>query len=64
MRVKNDPNGLLDLLTRAEVAKLLRVHETTLSRWAAVGKGPLCVYVAPGVPRYRRADLLSYLKNC
>lgn len=52
-----------ELMTREEVAALLRVHETTLSRWAAEGKGPPCIYVASRVPRYRRADVLAYVET-
>ena len=51
------------LLTRSEAAKLLRVHPSTLSRWAASGEGPRCIWLSGGTPRYLRADLLDFLKG-
>ncbi len=49
------------LLTRSEAAKVLRVHPSTLSRWAAAGVGPRCIWLSHGTPRYRLADLLSFI---
>jgi len=49
------------LLTSAEVAKILRVDRSTLSRWRSEGVGPKVVWLGTSTPRYRRADLLNYL---
>lgn len=49
------------LLTRSEAAKVLRVHPSTLSRWAAAGEGPRCIWLSTGTPRYRLADLLAFI---
>ena len=38
------------LLTRSEAAKVLRVHPSTLSRWAAAGEGPRCIWLSTGTP--------------
>lgn len=52
-----------ELLTRAEVAELLRVSPTTLSRWGRDGLGPPCRWLAPSSPRYLRSEVESYLKD-
>lgn len=52
-----------ELLTRAEVADLLRVSSTTLSRWAREGHGPPCRWLAPSSPRYLRSEVESYLQD-
>lgn len=52
-----------ELLTRREVAALLRVSEASLSRWARVGSGPRCLWLSPTVPRYRREDVLVFLSH-
>lgn len=54
---------LFDVMTRAQVAEILRVHQSTLSRWARLGYGPPCRYLAPNVPRYLRTDVEEYLKG-
>lgn len=53
--------GEVELLTRAEVARMLRVSTPTLSRWAAAGEGPPVVWLAGRVPRYDRAAVVAWL---
>ena len=40
------------LLTTDEVAELLRVNRSTLSRWRSSGLGPRVTWLSPTVPRY------------
>lgn len=54
---------LPELMTRAEVAELLRVSIPTLKRWMNEGVGPQPVYLRPRVPRYRRSDVMAYLSG-
>lgn len=51
-----------DLLTRAEVAELLRVPEATLARWAYIGQGPPYFRVGR-YARYRRGDVDIWLER-
>lgn len=51
------------LLTRREVAALLRVSPTTLSRWAGSGEGPPVVWLSSGVPRYWRGEVMGWLER-
>lgn len=53
----------LDLMTRAEVAQMLRVSRPTLSRWAAAGEGPPVIWLAPSVPRYDKAEVLAWVRS-
>jgi len=58
--------GLVELptlLTSLEVAKMLRVDRTTLSRWRSRGVGPRVTWLAPSIPRYERGDVLAWLKH-
>lgn len=55
--------GIEVLMTRREVAMLLRVSQSSLSRWARDGVGPPCVWLAPTAPRYRRAEVLAWLEQ-
>src|SRR5689334_1497630 len=48
------------LLTRDEVAAILRVRRETLSRWLAQGRGPRAI-VDGRLIRYRRADVERYI---
>jgi excisionase family DNA binding protein len=48
------------LLTRDEVAAILRVRRETLSRWLAQGRGPRAI-VDDRLIRYRRADVERYI---
>ena len=52
-----------ELMTRREVADLLRVSEASLSRWARSGTGPRCLWLSPTVPRYRRDDVVRFLSQ-
>jgi predicted DNA-binding transcriptional regulator AlpA len=56
-----DVTGLAALLTTNEVAELLRVNRSTLSRWRAAGVGPRTVWLSPSTPRYRSADVEDWL---
>ena len=51
------------LMTTAEVAKVLQVNRSTLSRWRAAGIGPRVVWLSPSMPRYRRADVVEWLRR-
>ena len=51
------------LMTSAEVAKVLQVNRSTLSRWRAAGIGPRVVWLSPSMPRYRRADVADWLRR-
>lgn len=51
------------LLTTAEVARILRVDRTTLSRWRTRGVGPRVTWLSPSVPRYQGRDVLSWLEK-
>jgi hypothetical protein len=51
------------LLSKDEVAAMLRVHRNTLTRWGRRGFGPP-VHVLPGGGcRYRRDELLEWLRG-
>lgn len=54
---------LPELMTRREVAGLLRVSQACLCRWARAGDGPRCLWLSPTVPRYRREDVLAFLEG-
>jgi predicted DNA-binding transcriptional regulator AlpA len=56
-----DVSGLAALLTTNEVAELLRVNRSTLSRWRSAGVGPRPIWLSPSTPRYRRADVEDWL---
>lgn len=51
------------LMTRAEVAEILRVSSASLSNWSRDGVGPTCIYLTAGTPRYRKGDVVDYLKG-
>lgn len=51
------------LMTTGEVAKVLKVDRSTLSRWRTAGQGPRVTWLSPSVPRYQRADVLSWLRG-
>ena len=55
--------GIDALLTTAEVAELLRVNRSTLSRWRSSGLGPRVTWLSPTVPRYQRADIADWLRR-
>ena len=49
------------LLTTTEVAALLRVDPSTLSKWRSCGQGPRATWLTPSTPRYARSDVLAWL---
>ena len=51
------------LLTSQEVAEVLRVDRSTLSRWRSQGTGPRVVYLTPGSPRYLEKDVRAWLER-
>lgn len=50
----------IELLKPSEVAKLLRVHRKTVSRWAAAGKLTL-IRTLGGHVRIRKAEVLALM---
>lgn len=52
-----------ELLTRRETADLLRVSQSTLSRWSRSGEGPPCVWISRHSARYLRADVTAFLER-
>ena len=52
-----------ELLTTAEVAALLKVNRSTLSRWRSVGIGPESRGSSANIPRYQRADVVEWLRR-
>jgi len=60
------PHAAIDvpeLLTSAEVAALLKVNRSTLSRWRSVGTGPRVTWLSANIPRYQRADIIDWLQR-
>ena len=57
------PEQTSSSLTTEEVATWLKVAPSTVCRWRMAGKGPRVVWLAPTLPRYRRADLTSWLEE-
>jgi predicted DNA-binding transcriptional regulator AlpA len=51
------------LLTTAEVAALLKVNRSTLSRWRSAGAGPRVTWLTANIPRYQRADVVEWLRQ-
>lgn len=56
-------SSITALLTTSEVAELLRVNRSTLSRWRALGVGPRVTWLSPSIPRYQRSDVLEWLRR-
>ena len=56
-------SSITALLTTSEVAALLRVNRSTLSRWRSLGIGPRVTWLSPSVPRYQRADVQDWLRR-
>lgn len=50
------------LLTPEEAAALLRIEPRTLSNWRAKRQGPPFVKIGLRCVRYRRADLLAFIR--
>ena len=59
----DDVIGADHLLTPAEVATVLSVSKSTLTRWRQSGTGPPCVWLSEGLPRYRALDLAKWLER-
>ena len=52
-----------ELMTTSEVARLLRVDRSTISRWRASGTGPPVTWLSATTPRYQRAHVLEWLSR-
>ena len=58
------PEGELPvLMTTGEVARMLRVDASTLSRWRLTGSGPQVTWLSPNLPRYQRVHVLAWLQR-
>lgn len=51
------------LLTSRQVAELLCVHPSTLSRLRSTGDGPRVVWITGTAPRYLHSDVVVWLKS-
>lgn len=51
------------LLTSQQVAELLCVHPSTLSRLRSTGEGPQVVWITGNSPRYLHSDVVAWLKT-
>lgn len=54
-------------MSSGEVATMLGVSQATLSRWRFEGSGPQYLKLGArrkSVVRYRREDVLAYLREC
>jgi predicted DNA-binding transcriptional regulator AlpA len=51
------------LLTSRQVAELLGVHPSTLSRLRTTGDGPPVLWVTSNSPRYLHSDVVAWLKS-
>jgi Helix-turn-helix domain len=54
---------LPELMTTAEVASVLRVDRSTLSRWRSSSSGPRVTWLSSSCPRYQRNDVIEWLKR-
>jgi hypothetical protein len=52
-----------ELLTTAEVAALLKVNRSTLSRWRSAGAGPRVTWLTANIPRYQCDDIIEWLRQ-
>jgi predicted DNA-binding transcriptional regulator AlpA len=52
-----------ELLTTAEVAALLKVNRSTLSRWRSAGAGPRVTWLTANIPRYQRDDIIEWIRQ-
>ena len=50
-------------LTTAEVAALLRVNRSRLSRWRSAGAGPRVTWLTANIPRYQRDDVIEWIRQ-
>jgi hypothetical protein len=51
------------LLTEPEAAKVLRVSTSTLKRWRLAETGPPVAGYVGRSPRYRRSELLAWIRR-
>jgi len=51
------------LLKPAEVSEWLAISKSTPGRWRRTGEGPRCFWLGEGCPRYRIADIESWLRR-
>ena len=51
------------LMTTAEVASVLQVDRSTLSRWRSSGLGPRVTWLSSSSPRYQRDDVVEWLRR-
>lgn len=51
------------LLTSRQVAELLGVHPSTLSRLRSIGDGPPVLWITESAPRYLQRDVIAWLKS-
>ena len=61
-----DPRLVIDLprmLRSSEVAELLGVTPSTLSRWRSLGVGPRVYWLSKSCPRYREDDVRDWLER-
>jgi hypothetical protein len=64
VRNRPDPRlviGLPRMLKSSEVAELLGVTPSTLSRWRSLGVGPRVYWLSKSCPRYREDDVRDWL---
>jgi hypothetical protein len=54
---------LPELMTTAELASVLRVDRSTVSRWRALGMGPRVTWLSSSSPRYQRTDVIEWLRQ-
>lgn len=53
----------VEFLMSDEVAEWLRVSPATLCRWRQAGHGPRVTWMSKTCPRYRRSEVLAWLKK-
>lgn len=51
------------LLTTADVARMCRVHPSTVLRWRQVGEGPPVIWVSSHIPRYAPDQVAAWLQR-
>ena len=63
---ESDQDGATDpetLMTAKEIARLCRVAEKTVQRWDATGLLPQKYSIGERLVRWRRADILEWIKR-
>ena len=55
---------MIELLTTADLAALLKISASQLRRRVTAGQVPKPFYPAPGSPRWRRAAIEAWLAEC